>query len=153
MSFSTADLSDQHPDALIADPGLSDFGGVRRFAGPIRTVRCIEDNSLVRVALEGPGMGAVLVVDGGGSLRCALLGDQLGTLAMENGWSGVIVNGCVRDSADLGTMDLGVKALATHPRKSVKRGEGERDVAVSFLGVEFSPGAMVYADGDGVVVA
>ncbi|HSF86022.1 MAG TPA: ribonuclease E activity regulator RraA [Acidimicrobiia bacterium] len=153
MSFSTADLSDQHPDALIADPGLSDFGGVRRFAGPIRTVRCIEDNSLVRVALEGPGNGAVLVVDGGGSLRCALLGDQLGTLAMENGWSGVIVNGCVRDSADLGTMDLGVKALATHPRKSVKRGEGERDVAVSFLGVEFSPGAMVYADGDGVVVA
>lgn len=116
-------------------------------------MRCIEDNSLVRVALEGPGNGAVLVVDGGGSLRCALLGDQLGTLAMENGWSGVIVNGCVRDSADLGTMDLGVKALATHPRKSVKRGEGERDVAVSFLGVEFSPGAMVYADGDGVVVA
>lgn len=152
MSFATADLSDEHPDAQVAVPGLTDYGGKRRFAGPIRTVRCFEDNSLVRSALETPGDGAVLVVDGGGSMRCALLGDQLAALAVANGWTGVIVNGCVRDSAELATTDLGIKALATHPRKSVKRGEGETDVAVSFVDVEFTPGHWVYADEDGVVV-
>jgi regulator of ribonuclease activity A len=152
MSFATADLADQHPDAHVAAPGLRALGGKQQFAGPIRTVECFEDNSLVRAALEEPGDGAVLVVDGGGSMRCALLGDRLAGLAIENGWTGVIVNGCVRDSAELATMDLGVKALATHPRKSVKRGAGERDVTVSFLGVDFTPGTMLYADADGVLV-
>lgn len=152
MDFATADLSDEHPDAQIVAPGLRDFGGRIRFFGRIRTVRCFEDNSLVRAALEEPGDGGVLVVDGAASMKCALLGDRLGALAIENGWSGVVVNGCVRDSSELGAMALGVKALATHPRKSVKRGGGERDVTVSFLDAEFTPGAMLYADGDGVIV-
>ncbi len=152
MHFATADLSDEHPEAQVSAPGLTDYGGATRFFGPIRTVRCFEDNSLVRSALETPGDGAVLVVDGGGSMRCALLGDQLAALAVANGWTGVIVNGCVRDSAELATTDLGIKALATHPRKSVNRSEGEADVAVSFLDVEFTPGHWVYADEDGVVV-
>lgn len=152
MSFATADLSDEHPNAQVAAPGLTDYGGASHFSGPIRTVRCFEDNSLVRTTLETPGEGAVLVVDGGGSMRCALLGDRLAALAVTNGWAGVIVNGCVRDSAELATTDLGVKALATHPRKSVKRGQGETDVIVNFLDVAFSPGHWVYADQDGVVV-
>jgi regulator of ribonuclease activity A len=152
MTPNTADLSDSYPDAAIAEPGILDFGGTPRFAGPIRTVRCFEDNTLVRAALEEPGEGAVLVVDGGGSLRCALLGDNLAALAIDNGWGGVVVNGCVRDTADLAGMDLGVRALAAHPRRSEKRGEGERNIAVSFLGVRFRPGHWLYADADGVVV-
>jgi regulator of ribonuclease activity A len=153
MTFTTADLSDEHPDAAVASPALLDFGGRPRFAGPIRTVRCLDDNSLVRATLEETGEDAVLIVDGGGSLRCALLGGNLGALAISNGWAGVIVNGCVRDSSELSTMDLGVMALATHPRKSIKRGAGSRDVPVSFSGIDFTPGAWVYADGDGVLVS
>jgi regulator of ribonuclease activity A len=150
----TTDLCDAHPDQLaIAAPILRPFGGLRRFHGAIATLRCFEDNSLVRDILAGPGDGRVLVVDGAGSMKCALLGDQLAALAVRSGWRGVVVHGCVRDTAALAAMELGVLALAAHPLKSVKRGVGERDVIVAFAGVAFVPGGMVYADEDGLVVS
>lgn len=154
--FKTADLCDAHAGTLrfqIAEPGFQDYGGVRTFAGPISTVRAPEDNSLVRKALEEPGQGRVLVVDGGGSRRCALVGDQLALLAHQNGWAGVVVNGCIRDAEDVGRMRIGVKALGTHPLKSLKRNEGQRDVEVRFAGVTFRPGHYVYADMDGIVTS
>jgi regulator of ribonuclease activity A len=151
--WATADLCDQHPEVAVAAPVFRSFGGRRRFAGAIATLRCFEDNSLVRERLTEPGNGRVLVVDGAGSMRCALVGDLLGALGVKNGWAGVVVHGCVRDTAALGAMDLGVLALAAHPMKSVKRGEGERDVVVAFAGVMFRPGAWLYADEDGVIVA
>lgn len=154
MDPATTDLSDAHPNEVqVADPGLRDFGGRRSFHGPICTVRAPEDNSLVRRALEEPGNGRVLVVDGGGSMRCALLGDQLAALAVKNGWTGVVVNGCIRDSEAIAGMALGVKALGTHPRKSEKRNEGQRDLPVRFAGVEFVPGDHLYADADGVITS
>jgi regulator of ribonuclease activity A len=116
-------------------------------------VRCFEANPLVRACLEEPGAGRVLVVDGGGSKRCALLGDNIAAMAVRNGWAGIIIHGCIRDSADIGRMDLGVKALATHPLKSAKRDAGLRDVPVAFAGVRVAPGDWVYADGDGVLVS
>ena len=152
MTFKTADLCDQHSDKLqICEPGLAGFGGRARFHGRISTIKCFEDNSLVREAVGEPGDGRVLVVDAGGSLRCAMLGDMLAAKAVENGWAGVIMNGLIRDSADIASMDLGVKALGTHPLKSVKKGVGERDVEVRFAGVRFVPGEFVYADEDGIV--
>jgi len=154
VDISTADLCDAHADELqIAEPGLVTIGGAPAFGGPIATVQVLEDNVLVRQALEEPGQGRVLVIDGGGSLRCALIGDMLATLARDNGWAGVIVNGCVRDSRAIGALEVGVMALATHPRKSGKLGQGSRDVPVSFRGVTFRPGQVVYADRDGIVVA
>lgn len=154
MDFKTCDLCDQHADDLqIAEPMFGDFGGRIAFCGPIATVKVFEDNVLVREALEEPGQGRVLVVDGGGSLRCALLGDRLAALAEENGWAGVVVNGCIRDSSAVAEVDLGVKALGVHPLKSVKRGVGERDVPVRFAGVGFVPGHYLYADEDGLLVA
>jgi len=153
MSFATADLCDQYDARVqVCDPGLRDFGGCSRFAGTITTVKCFEDNSLVRSALSEAGSGRVLVVDAGGSLRCAMLGDQLAALARDNGWSGVILNGCVRDSAQIATTEVGVKALATHPRKSHKRGEGQYNLPVRFAGVTFVPGHQVYCDSDGILV-
>ena len=130
-----------------------DFGGQRAFHGAIATVKLFEDNALVRSILETPGAGRVLVVDGGGSMRCALLGDQLAELAVRNGWAGVVVHGCIRDSEAIGQLPLGVKALATHPLKSIKRGEGQREIPVRFAGVQFRPGAWLYADGDGLIVS
>ena len=112
-----------------------------------------EDNVLVRAALAESGTGRVLVVDGGGSLRCALVGDLLGAMAVKNGWAGIVVNGCVRDSAELAQLPLGVRALATNPLRSEKRGEGQRDVPVVFAGITFMPGHYLYADADGIVVA
>jgi regulator of ribonuclease activity A len=153
MDFKTTDLCDADADLQVAEPLLRHYGGAQRFAGPISTLKVFEDNSLVRSALEEPGQGRVLVVDGGGSLRCALVGDQLGALAMQNGWVGIVVYGCVRDVAELAQMPLGVLALANHPRRSMKRGEGQRDVAVRFAGVLFTPGQYLYADADGIVVA
>jgi len=151
---STADLCDEHADRLqVCEPVFLDFGGRRAFSGPASTVRCFEDNSRVREAVESPGEGRVLVVDGGGSRRRALFGDRLGEAAVRNGWVGVIVHGCIRDSAELGRMDLGLRALGSMPLRSEKRGEGERDVPVRFAGVTFRPGDWVYADEDGVVVA
>lgn len=149
----TADLCDEHDPLDVAEPMFRDYGGRPAFGGPISTVKVFEDNVLVKKALEEPGAGRVLVVDGGGSLRCALLGDRLAAMAHTNGWAGVIVYGCIRDSAPIRQIEVGVKALATHPKKSVKRGEGQRDIPVTFAGVTFTPGAYVYADEDGVVVS
>ena len=156
MTFATTDLCDAHGEAVrvvAAVPPLRDFGGATRFAGPFATVRAPDDNTFVRAALEEPGRGRVLVVDGGGSTRCALLGDMLGALARDNGWAGVVVHGCVRDTAQLATLSIGVRALAAMPRKSDKKSRGERDVPVTFGGVTFTPGEWLYADADGIVVS
>lgn len=154
MSFSTADLWDAHEgDLQVCEPVFGDYGGLRRFSGPVRTLKCFEDNSLVREALGQAGEGAVLVVDAGGSRRCAMLGDQLAELAVRNGWAGVIMNGLIRDSEAIAAMPLGVKALGTIPVKSVKRGEGQTGGPVRFAGVTFEPGQWLYADADGIVVA
>jgi regulator of ribonuclease activity A len=154
--FTTADLCDAHAQSegfQVAEPSFRDYGRRRSFHGAIATVRAPEDNSLVREALEQPGEGRVLVVDGGGSLRCALVGDQLAALAQKNGWAGVVVNGCIRDADEVARTQVGVKALGTHPLKSHKRGEGQRDVELRFAGVHFRPGDFLYADTDGVVVS
>ena len=159
MNFATTDLLDAHEASLasgqlqVASPLLHSYGGRTRCHGPITTLKLFEDNSLVRSMLGQPGQGRVLVVDGGASLRCALLGDQLAQLAVDNGWSGVIVHGCIRDSKAIAAMDLGVWALATHPLKSVKRNVGEIDLPVVFAGVRFQPGAWLYADEDGLIVS
>ncbi|HID81703.1 MAG TPA: putative 4-hydroxy-4-methyl-2-oxoglutarate aldolase [Chromatiales bacterium] len=154
MTFKTADLCDEFSEHLqIAEQGLRNFGGKKSFSGKIVTLKLFEDNSLVREALENDGTGQVLVVDGGASLRCALLGDILAGKAVKNNWDGIIINGCIRDSADIVLMDIGVKALATHPLKSVKKGAGESGVPVTFSGVIFRPGEFIYADEDGVIVS
>lgn len=148
------DLCDAYGEAVeVLEPMFADFGGRSSFGGPVRTLKCHEDNSLVAQRVDEPGDGAVLVVDGGGSLRCALLGDNLAAKAARNGWAGVLVYGCVRDVEALAQIDLGIQALAAHPRRSVKQGIGERDVPVTFGGVRFAPGRFVYADGNGVIVA
>lgn len=150
----TADLYDSHEENLqICNPGYRHYGGKRVFHGPIATLKCFEDNSLVRELLGQPGEGRVLVIDGGGSLRCALLGDLLAQRAVDNGWTGVVVHGCIRDSAEIAEMPLGVMALATNPRKSVKKGAGEAGRAVRFSGVTFRQGEWIYADDDGVVLS
>lgn len=154
MSFATADLYDQFADRVqVALPMFNDYGNKRKFCGPISTLKVHEDNALVRSALEEKGEGRVLVVDGGGSLRCALVGDMLAKIGRENAWQGIIVYGCIRDSALIATMDIGVKALNTNPKKSIKKGTGERDIPVEFANIKFSPGDFVYADEDGVLVA
>jgi regulator of ribonuclease activity A len=150
---STADILDAHPvEARVCEAVLHQFGGVTAFSGPISTVRCHEDNVVLKRHLGEPGAGRVLVVDGGGSLRVALLGDMVAGLAAGNGWAGVIVNGCVRDSVALRALDVGIKALGTNPRPSGKAGVGETDVPVEFGGITFEPGATLYSDDDGVVV-
>lgn len=154
MSLATTDLCDAHADLQVCDPVFRDFGGKTAFHGPIATLKVFEDNALVRSALEEKGEGRVLVVDGGGSMRCALVGGNLGQLAVENGWAGIVVYGCVRDCAELGGQAVGVKALAAHPRKSEKGlHSAHRDRPVSFAGVTFRPGAWLYADVDGIVVS
>lgn len=154
VQIRTADIYDSHgPQLELVEPLLRDFGGRENFFGPIRTLSLFEDNSLVRSTLEQPGAGAVLVVDGGGSLRCALLGDQLGALAARNQWAGLVINGCVRDSQELAQLPLGIKALATHPAKSEKRGVGRSGESVRFAGATFRPGHYLYADSDGVLLS
>ncbi|WP_345039310.1 ribonuclease E activity regulator RraA [Georgenia daeguensis] len=149
----TADLYDQYEERLQScDLQLRQYGGRRTFAGPIATVRCHEDNALVKAVLGTPGEGRVLVVDGGGSLHTALMGDLIAGSAVANGWAGVVIHGAVRDVAALAELDLGVKALGSNPRKSAKTGAGERDVVVSFGGATFAPGAQLVSDDDGVVV-
>lgn len=149
----TADLVDRHGEALQScDLQLRQYGARPVFGGPIATVRCHQDNALVKQALNEPGEGRVLVVDGGGSLHTALMGDLIAAAAVSHGWSGVVINGPVRDVAALRELDLGVKALGSNPRKSAKDGVGERDVVVSFGGVDFVPGAELVSDDDGVVV-
>jgi regulator of ribonuclease activity A len=154
MSFATADLCDEFgAEVRVAEPLFRDWGGSVAFAGQVETVRVFEDNALVRQVLETHGRGRVLVVDGGGSLRTALVGGNLAALAHRNGWTGLLIHGCVRDSEELRTVPLGVKALAAVPRKSEKRGEGEQGVAVTFAGLVFTRGCHLYADRDGVVIA
>lgn len=152
MSVSTADLYDQHGDALASvSLQFRNFGTVKSFSGPARTVRCFRDNLLAKNLLATPGNGAVLVIDGGGSFESALMGDMVAQSAVDNGWAGVIINGCIRDSAVVDTLPLGVKALGTNPVKSGKAGTGEVDVPVMLGNVEIRPGAMIYADGDGIL--
>ena len=150
---STADLVDELGDAVRScDLQLRSLGGLTRFAGPVRTVRCREDNALVKQVLSTAGEGAVLVVDGGGSLHSALVGDVIAGLAVEHGWSGIVVHGVVRDAVALAGLALGVKALGTNPRKSRKAGQGDVDVPVGFGGVTFAPGEWLFSDEDGVLV-
>lgn len=153
QSLKTTDLSDKWGDrARICAPLFRDFGAQTNFHGPIATVLCPDDNSKVREMLGEPGAGRVLVVEAHASPRCAMLGDLLAQLAVDNGWAGVLVHGYIRDSAAIALMPLGVKALGTLPRKSEKRGDGQTQVNLDFAGVEFRPGDMLYADADGVLV-
>ncbi|MFG1943857.1 ribonuclease E activity regulator RraA [Nonomuraea sp. NPDC048826] len=153
MTVITADLFDERGDELDScDLQLRQYGGRRAFHGRISTVRCHQDNALVKAALAEPGEGRVLVVDGGGSVHTALMGDVIAGSAVACGWAGVVVNGAVRDVAALRELDLGVKALGSNPRKSAKDGAGERDVPVSFGGVTFHPGAELWSDDDGILV-
>ena len=154
MSYSVPDICDDFIDEIsVLDPLFTDFGGKHKFSGEIATIKCFEDNSLVRDAVRSEGRGRVLVVDGGGSFRRALLGDMLAASAAENGWQGLLINGCVRDVEILETIDLGVKALNSHPVKTDKRGEGQLDIDVTFAGATIRPGHYLYADANGVVVA
>ena len=154
MTFSTADLHDEHEGKVqVANVLMQSFGRKTSFSGPISTVKCFEDNSLVRAALEEPGNGRVLVVDGGASIRCALVGDKLAELGIKNGWEGLVINGCIRDTAVISTLNIGIKALGANPRRSVKKGEGERDISLSFADTTFTPGDRLYADEDGVLLS
>jgi regulator of ribonuclease activity A len=159
MNFKTPDLLDDNEEktrngsVCVVAPMFQRYGGRTSFSGQIVTLKLFEDNSLVREAFGEPGKGKVLVIDGGGSMRCALVGDQLAILAQKNGWEGAIVYGCIRDSGDINQIDIGIRALNTHPLKSVKKGAGDRDINVTFGGVTFKTGEWVYADDDGVVVS
>jgi regulator of ribonuclease activity A len=159
MSFSTCDLCDAHEDQLangsvrVLPPGFHSFGKVGSFAGAARTLKVFEDNALVRSTLETPGENKVLVVDGGGSLRSALVGGNLGALAEKNGWAGVLVYGSVRDTVELQACNVGIFALATIPRRSARKGVGETDAAVTVAGVIVHPGEWIYADDDGVLIS
>jgi regulator of ribonuclease activity A len=153
MTIATADVYDERGEELDSlGLQLQDFGGHAAFDGPIRTVRCHRDNALVKALLATPGEGAVLVIDGAGSLDSALVGDLIAGSAVENGWTGLIVHGAIRDRATIAGLALGVKALGTNPRKSAKEGVGEVDVPVTIAGVVFTPGKHVWADLDGVLV-
>lgn len=153
MSISVCDLCDAHDDqVLVADPIFNDYGGKSAFGGEIETVKCHEDNSLVKDRVESAGSGRVLVVDGGGSLRRSLLGDQLAAKALENNWAGLIIFGAIRDVEVIATLAIGVKALNVIPRKTEKRGIGDLGLPVHFAGVTFAPGAYVYADSNGIIV-
>ena len=154
MHYITPDLCDAYPELVqVVEPMFSNFGGRDSFGGEIVTIKCFEDNSLVRAAVGEAGAGKVLVIDGGGSLRCALVGDQLAILAHKNGWEGIVVYGCVRDVDVLAQTDLGIQALASHPMKTDKRGIGDLNVAVTFGGVTFRPGEFIYADNNGVIIS
>ncbi|MCO5123079.1 MAG: ribonuclease E activity regulator RraA [Rhizobacter sp.] len=153
----TCDLCDAHKgddsgSFRVLPPVFRDFGGAKAFAGIVSTVKCFEDNSLVKAAVESPGAGRVLVVDGGGSLRRALVGGNLAAAAARNGWAGLVIDGCVRDVAELAACALGIRALASMPLPTEKRGEGQRDVAVQVQGVWLRPGDRLVADADGIVV-
>ncbi|MCR6628403.1 MAG: ribonuclease E activity regulator RraA [Pseudoxanthomonas sp.] len=153
MTWTTPDLCDQFPDVQVAEPVFRSFGGQARFAGPAVTVHCLNDNSRVRELAATPGEGRVIVVDGGGSLRRALLGDMIAANAVKHGWAGFLIFGCVRDVEILSTLPLCVLALAAHPMKTDRRDLGEVDVPVAFAGVSVTPGDWIYADANGVIVA
>ncbi|MBA1242700.1 MULTISPECIES: ribonuclease E activity regulator RraA [Pseudomonas] len=154
MHYLTPDLCDAYPEHVqVLEPMFSNFGGRDSFGGEIVTIKCHEDNSLVKAQVETDGKGKVLVVDGGGSLRRALLGDLLAEKAAHNGWEGVLIYGCIRDVDMIAQTDLGVQALATHPMKTDKRGIGDLNVPVTFAGVTLKPGDYLYADNNGVIVS
>jgi regulator of ribonuclease activity A len=158
MSFKTPDLCDQFETELgktvrVVAPMFQRYGARTTFSGEIVTLKIFEDNTLVREIFNENGRGKVLVIDGGGSLRCALVGDQLAILAQKNGWEGVVVYGCIRDSGDINGIDIGVRALNTHPQKTVKKGIGDRNLPLTFGGATFNPGEYLYADEDGILVA
>ncbi|MDI6022043.1 ribonuclease E activity regulator RraA [Leucobacter sp. UT-8R-CII-1-4] len=151
--ISTADLFDEHGDELQSvSTQFQNLGGYTQFSGAVRTVRCYRDNALLKSILSTPGDGAVLVIDGGGALESALVGDIIAKLGVDNGWAGIIVNGVIRDRVVIGTLPIGVKALGSNPQKSTKTGAGEADVEVSFGDVTFKPGAMLFSDEDGILV-
>ena len=153
MSFATADLYDQFfAEVDVCTPTFASYGGLRNFYGPVSTVRCYEDNARIKEATAEPGQGRVLVVDGGGSLRFALFGDLMTAAAVQNGWAGVIINGCIRDSVQLAQMELGILALGTTPRRTERRNQGIRDEVVELAGVRFTPGDWVFVDTDGILV-
>jgi regulator of ribonuclease activity A len=154
VDFTTADLCDEHPQLIsVLAPLFRNYGATERFSGPVETVQVYEDNAIVRETLETQGRGRVLVVDGGGSLRCALVGGRLGQLAQRNGWSGVLINGCVRDTVELSRITIGIRALNAVPMRGAKEGKGSIGTAVSFAGVAFAPGKVLYADADGIILA
>ena len=154
MKIVTPDLCDAFPELVrVVEPLFTNYGGRSAFGGEILTIKCHEDNSLVKEQVGNSGNGRVMLVDGGGSLRCALLGDMLAAKAVENGWAGIIIFGCIRDVDDIRTMDLGVQALRTIPIKSNRQGRGDLNIPVTFSGVTFQPGEYVYADNNGIIVA
>ena len=150
---STCDISDQlHPHVQYLDPIFKSYGGKTAFSGRIVTIKCFEDNSLVEEALKMNGKGCVLVIDAGESLRCAMLGDKRASDAIKNEWEGIVVNGSIRDSVMINSMTIGIKALGVCPRKSIKKGNGKRNLTVDFSNVKFIPNHFLYADEDGVIV-
>lgn len=157
LNFATCDLCDAHKNDAsgsfrVLASVFKDYGALQKFSGEVVTVKCFEDNSLVKAAVDGAGNGRVLVVDGGGSLRRALLGGNLGGAAAKNGWAGVVIDGCVRDVAELAHCAVGIRALAAVPLPTEKLGAGQRDVTIQVQGVRVSPGDWLYADADGMVV-
>ncbi|MCP3906484.1 MAG: putative 4-hydroxy-4-methyl-2-oxoglutarate aldolase [Oceanicoccus sp.] len=154
MTISTPDLCDEYGDAVrVADPVFKHYGAIRQFGGEVVTVKCFEDNSKVGEMVRTPGKGRILVVDGGGSPRRSLLGDQLVTLAVENDWSGIVIYGYIRDIEEIETMQMGVVALGAIPRKTEKLGVGEVNVTIDVAGLQIQPGQYIYADRSGVIVA
>ena len=153
-SKSIPDLCDDYPELVrVLDPIFSNFGGRERFSGPLVTVKCFEDNSVVKELVGTPGEGRVLVVDAGGSMRRACLGDMLAEQASVNGWAGLVIYGCIRDVDEIMATNIGVQALGTHPMKTDKKGIGELGISVTFAGVTFSLGDYVYADNNGIIVS
>ncbi|MBI3285560.1 MAG: ribonuclease E activity regulator RraA [Burkholderiales bacterium] len=159
MSFSTCDICDANEDKLasgalaVIPPIFMRFGRNAQFCGPATTLKVFEDNGMVRSTLELPGNGHVLVIDGGGSFRCALVGGNLAALAEQNGWAGIVVHGCIRDVDEINLCNIGVRALAPMPLRSIRRGGGECNVKISIAGVSIVPGDWIYADTDGVLVS
>lgn len=154
MPFKTTDLYDDHLETLqVAAPIFRDFGGRAKFHGQIVTLKALEDNTYLKAVFETDGTGKVLVVDSAGSMRAAMMGDVMAALGASNGWEGVIINGCIRDSADVAKVDIGVKALGTIPRKTIKRDQGVRGIPLRFADVQFNPGDYLYADEDGIVLS
>ncbi len=159
MTFSTCDICDTNEDKLISGdlsvfpPIFMRFGLQHQFCGPATTLKVFEDNGIVRTVLETPGKGHVLVIDGGGSFRCALVGGNLAKLAETNGWAGIVVHGCIRDVEEISLCNIGVRTLAVMPLRSVKKGGGERDLRIVIAGIQINPGDWIYADMDGVLVA
>ncbi|MBV1870307.1 MAG: ribonuclease E activity regulator RraA [Gammaproteobacteria bacterium] len=154
MTFVTPDLCDENPELVsVVAPMFTNYGGHKAFYGEIVTIKCFEDNSIVKEQASEPGKGRVMVVDGGGSLRCALLGDLIAEKAVENGWAGLVIYGCIRDVDAIAELKLGVQAVNCTPIKSVRKGRGDLNIDITFGGVTFKPGYFIYADNNGVIIS